>query len=332
MGISDIGKQVSTHYMLRALRGDLNDTQRQISSGKKSADLGGLGALGASHAISFRNKTGTLDAYTENLKQAKVKFDVMDKAMLAVTDAARDTLATLRKQLQDTVPKAAILSGEARVQLTSVTDKLNAQIEGKYLFSGDAVYDKPFANPAALDSGMSALIAGWLAGAPTSASVAANARGVTGTGLGISASTIASGEASFRADDETDIVYSVKPDLAGFADVLRGLSIVANLPQPTNAVEQENYWTVVNGVIALLDAGTKTIDEYQGLLGNKATQVDRLLSQHEDTKVTYETYLGEVEDADIAAATTRFQGLQSQMEMSYNLIAQLKNLSLINYL
>lgn len=329
--ISNLGTILSQRFFLSALREQVNDTQRELSTGKISSTLDGLGAQGASNAIAFRNKNTLLDRYTDNINNAKTKMGVQDAALDSVAASARDVLATLRSQLQGTVPKAAIIADAARSALASVTAKLNENVNGQHIFAGDDLYNPPFNNQAALNTTFSTLVTGWLTGT-TATAVTSGARLQTGTNLGLSSSLLTSGNVSFLADDNTTIDYTTKADSAGMSDILRGLAIISNLPQPTTALEQTNYWNIVNGVISLLDQGATNVDTAQGLLGNKVKLAGELLTQHSATKATFEEFIGKVEDADMADATTRFQTLQTQMQMSYSVIAQLKDLSLVNYL
>ncbi len=330
--ISDLGTQLSRQFLLKLLRTDLSTVERRIATGKVSSNMAGMGTQGASNAISYRNKIALNAAYTENLQAARIQFEVMDRAMLSINDLARDTLTSLRKQLQDTDPQAAILSNEAQSKLNSILSNMNTQVNGRYVFAGDNIYTPPHQDVAALNTSFAALTAGWLAGAPTAASVVTDAQGIAGVGLGYDADLLTAGSVSFRGDTNMDIDYTTFANQPGFSDILRGLGIIANLPAPTTPAEQDNYWAVVNGAIALLDQGTKEVDEYQGMLGVQAKVVDDLITTHRENTSIYEEFVGSVEDADLADASIRLQALQSQLEASYNVVAQLKSLSLVNYL
>lgn len=331
MSVSDIGTSISQRAILAFLRQQVNETQRMANTGKKSTTIAGLGPSGASDAILYRNKSKVLDAYTDNLNRAKTQFKVMDQSISSITNAARETLQYLRTQMQDTSPEAAIISDKAQGNLNVILQKLNTETGGRYVFAGDDLYNPPFADPAALDASISAEIPGWLAGTTPNA-VVTDARGIAGGALGYSATVLTSGNTSVRTGDSLDIDSTLRASEDGFSDVLRGMSIIANLPQPTTPAEQENYWNVVNGVIQLLDQGTKKIDEYQGALGNKAKMVDDLIMEHSETQATFEIFLGSVEDVDMAESSTLFQSLQLQLEASYNMISMTRDLSLINFL
>jgi flagellar hook-associated protein 3 FlgL len=330
--VSNLGSQINNEFLLQVLRTRLNDTQRIISTGKKSDTLAGMGSRGASNSIAFRSKVSTLEGYTSNLNTAKPKLTIMDKAMQYIADDARATLNLLRSQLQGSTPQGTILSGDATSKLQQVISQLSVEVNGQYQFAGDDLYNAPISATTALDTNVGGLVAGFLAGSPTTSSVVTAARAVSGTNLGYSSTLLASGNVSFRADDNLDVDYTVKASQQGFSDVLRGLALIKNLPQPTTPTEQTNYWTVVNGAMQLLDEGSRAIDLYQGNLGTKAKLVDELVSQHSAATADYEIFIGEVEDADVAEAATRLQAIQSQLQASYSIIAQLKDLSLVNYI
>ena len=155
---------------------------------------------------------------------------------------------------------------------------------------------------------------------------------ITGTNLGFSNSSLAADPLTVRADDGREIDYTVSAHDSGFRDVIRGLSLISNLPTPTNDAETSKYWTLVNGAIDLLDRGSRAVDTQQAILGGTSKQITNLLADHQDMSLTMENYIGSVEDVDIADASTRLQQLQAQLQISYQVTASLKDLSLVNFL
>lgn len=331
-GITDIGATLSQQYTLKILRQQLTEAQQQTSTGKKSQTLAGLGPAGASTSISLRGKFNAIDVYKQNLYAAKTQFQIMDASINVVNENARELLSTLREQVQSGAPKGTILNETAKSHLQTIADKLNTQFNGRYLFAGDDTSNAPINNMAALNASMSGLVTGWLAGTPTAGSVVSDAQAVAGTALGYRTSALISGDATMRVDESTDISMTLRAHESGFSDIMRGVAIISNLPQPTTQAETDNYWTVVNGVIDLLERATNTVDQTQGAIGARARIVDDLISQHGETQSTYELFIGDVEDVDAAEAAIKFQALQSQLEMSYSITANLRNLSLVNYI
>lgn len=332
MTISDIGTQISQKAILSFLRTQVNDVQRQVNTGKKSTTIAEMGPSGASNAILYRSKSRLLDVYTENLNKSKTQLKVMDQSLTSIADAGRNTLQFLRAQLQGTPPQGTIVSDRARNDLNEVIQKLNTEIGGRYVFAGDDLYNRPYQDVAALDGEFSTLTAGWLATPTTPADIITYAQGVTNTDLGYGTGVLTSSMTTIRIGDDLSIDSSIRAYEGGFADVVRGLAMISNLPQPTTPAEQENYWSVVNAAIETLDSGTKQIDIYQGTLGNSAKLVDDMIVEHRETQSVFETFIGEVEDVDMAEASVLFQSLQFQLEASYNMISATRNLSLVNFL
>jgi flagellar hook-associated protein 3 FlgL len=333
MGVSTIGSQLNNLFLLQSLRQQLNNTQMQISTGKKGNMLSDLGGAGASSALSYRNSQSMLDGYMANLNVVKGRVSVMDKALANVADTARDTLTTLRTQLQSGQPFDAIMRDDANNALQNVMNKMNIKLDGRYLFSGSDVENPPHNNATALTSSVAGTITTLMGGGSFDKNdVLGDMRGITGNALGFSTSSLVSESISFRADDGRDIDYTVHAHQEGFNDILRGLATVANLPTPTNDLEKEQYWTLVNSAIDLLDQGAKAVDTYQGNLGSRSRIITDLLADHEDNSLTLKNFIGSIEDIDMADAATRLQQLQAQLQISYNVTASLKDLSLVNFL
>jgi flagellar hook-associated protein 3 FlgL len=332
MSVSTIGSSQNNLFILQMLRQEMNLTQERISTGKKGSMLSDLGGTGAKHALSYRNTQAMVNGYITNLNTVKSRLTVMDNAMNNVADSARDVLTTLRKQIQTADTHEGLLRADAQTALENVLTKLNVRLGDRYLFSGSDINNSPFASASDLSGNVSAEIANLMSGSFDKDDVVNALRGLNGTDLGFSASSLAADKVTFRADDGRDLDYTVMAHRAGFSDVLRGLSVIANLPTPTNAAEAEQYWTLVNGAMDLLDQGARQIDNYQGTLGSTTRTVSDLLTAHEDNRLTMENLIGNVEDIDTAEAATKLELLKAQLQISYSITASLNQLSLANYI
>ena len=332
MSVSTVGSQLSNLYLLGTLRQQLNNVQAQISTGKKGTMLSDLGGASTSSALSLRNSQNLMKGYISNLNTVKTRISVMNQAMGNITETARDTLSMLRSQLQNFEPLDGIMRDNAQTNLQNVIAKLNTKLGDRYLFSGSDVNNAPLADPNALKNSTVGAINTLMLTPFDKDDVLGGMGAINGTALGYDNGTLNSDNLTFRADDGRDIDYTVKASEGGFADILRGLSVVANLPTPTTDAEKEQYWTLVNGAIDMLDRGTRHVDSEQAILGSRTKSITTLLSDHEDNSLTLENFIGGVEDVDMADATMRLQQLQAQLQISYNITASLRNLSLVNYL
>jgi flagellar hook-associated protein 3 FlgL len=333
MSVSSIGSHQSNLFILQMLRQEMNLTQERISTGKKGSMLSDLGGANATHVMSYRNTQTLMNGYISNLNTVKSRVSVMDKAMGNMAESARDVLSTLRKQVQTNDTNIELLRADAQSALDSVLNKLNVRLGDRYLFAGSDITNAPFGSTSDLAGNISAEIAALMGGGSFDKDDVVNAmRGVNGTALGFSNTSLAADKVTFRADDGRDLDYTVMAHRAGFSDVLRGLSIIANLPTPTNDAETQQYWTLVNGAMDLLDQGSRQVDHYQGTLGSTARSVTELLSAHEDNRLTMENFIGSVEDIDTAEAATKLELLKAQLQISYSVTASLNQLSLANYI
>jgi flagellar hook-associated protein 3 FlgL len=333
MSVSNIGQSLNEQFLLQRLRNELNGVQTQINTGKKGNTFSALDTAGASNSMSFRNSRNLLQSYIDSINIVRSRTDVMDAALISVTDSSRDVMTRLQSQLQDTVPQTAIIRDEAQAQLEVVLQKLNTRFGDRYLFSGTDINNPPHDNAAGLNANFAAQVNTWITGAPpTIASVVADASGFNDAALGYSGTLSAAGAVTVRADEGTDINYTVLANEEGLRDVVRGLAIVANLQDPTTPAEQDNFWTVVNGAIQLIDEGSRAIDDEIGILGNKSRQMEDLLIQHDESQGALEIFIGQVEDVDLADAVTRFNSLELQLQASYQVTSTVRQLSLVNFI
>lgn len=332
MAISTIGKSLNEQFLLQRLRTELTNVQTQINTGKKGNTFSALDTAGASNSMAFRNSRNLLQSYVDSINIVRSRTEVMDSALLSVTESSRDVLTRLQSQLQDTDPETAIIRDEAQNQLEVVLQKLNTRFGDRYLFAGTDITNPPHDNAALLNTNFAAQVATWMGGAPTVASVVADANTFNDNALGYSGTLSAAGDVTVRADEGTDINYTVMANEEGLRDVVRGLAIVANLQNPTTPAEQDNFWTIVNGAMQLIDEGSRAIDVEIGILGNKSRQMDNLLIQHDESQGALEIFIGQVEDVDLADAVTRFNSLELQLQASYQVSSTVSQLSLVNFL
>lgn len=333
MALSTIGSLISQQYLLRTLRTDMSKYQEQIATGKKASTFSGLTATESVNSMTFRQNLNEVDKYIQNINIALTRTSVMNEAMVDITDYARDVTTQLRAQMQDTEPNAQILIDSALTALDQVKQRMNAKLGDRYLFAGTDIANAPLvAGGTNLDTNFSTLVSGWLAGTVTAAQVVTDSRAITNDQLDISAGTLAAGAVTVRTDEEVNIDYSVYAYDAGFQDVLRGLAIISNLQQPTTDAEQDNFWNIVNGAIELIDSGTESIDQQIAVLGNKSSIMSNTKAEHTDFQGTLETFIGEEEDVDMAEATMYFQQIQTQLQASYTVTAEIRQLSLVFYL
>lgn len=325
--ISDLGQRQMNLNTLSLLRERVNTTQQQISTGKKSDLYSGLNNQ-AGNAISLRNSVVRLETYRQNIAEVRVRTKAMDEGLSNVAKLAREVSNNLIEQIPNANMPIHILREEARLKLQAIQQTLNESIDGRRLFSGDAITTDPYANAATLATNVNAEISS----ANPANTVLTNISGFTPAQLGYAGALATAGAVTVRVDDNRDIDYTVRADDPALRDIMRGLAIIASPNLDPAAMSEQRFIDIFNGARALIDNGTRGVDRLQGALGNVSNLMESASKNHGETEVNLEKFLSDIEDVDVAEAITKMQMLQTQMQASYQTIANLRQLSLLNFL
>jgi flagellar hook-associated protein 3 FlgL len=327
--ISNTGQALHMRSLLASLRGKISTTQEQTVTGLKAGDFGGLGSA-AMGSLSLRAQLSRIDAYQTSIDHVVPRTEIMSQSMEKIAQVAREIIAETNKYGRNEAAPVALVNDAAGNALSIVQQQLNSQIGGRYLFAGTDVDTAPVADPTAIATSLATVMTDFAAGTATADDVITAAAAVTGAGLGYSAALATTGNVIIRADDDYDLDYTVLADTPGFQDIVRGLSILQNA-QSTPANSDE-FWNLVDRATALLDQGSRRVDQDNAKLGAKMRILEDVAIRHEQSMGLAEKFLGDVEEVDVAEAITRLQTLQTQLQAAYESMSMLRELSLVNYL
>jgi len=153
------------------------------------------------------------------------------------------------------------------------------------------------------------------------------------------------------ADDGQRVTYGLRANANGLAqsrtdppstgsfirDIMRGLAVLGSLDEGMAGIDDpqlagDGFEELLLGISRSLQSAVKTLEEERGALGVAEQRLEALKQRHLDMVVVLKAQVGKVEDVDLAEVSARLQLLQTQLEMSYRLIAGLRDLSLARYL
>lgn len=153
------------------------------------------------------------------------------------------------------------------------------------------------------------------------------------------------------ADDGQKITYGLRANENGSAtsrtdppstgsfirDIMRGLAMLGSLSETVRdrdqtAIAGDAFNELLTGIASSLQSAHKTLEEERGALGVSEQRLAALKERHADVTVVLKNQVSAVEDVDIAEVSARLQMLQTQLEMSYRLIANLRDMNLARYL
>jgi flagellin-like hook-associated protein FlgL len=142
-----------------------------------------------------------------------------------------------------------------------------------------------------------------------------------------------------RANENGATVSRTEPPSTGsfIRDIMRGLSMLGSLSEGIRDRDQTDiqgdaFNELLTGIAATLQSAHKTLEEERGALGVSEQRLAALKERHADVTVVLRTQISAVEDVDMAEVASRLQLLQTQLEMSYQLIGNLRDMNLARYL
>jgi flagellin-like hook-associated protein FlgL len=154
--------------------------------------------------------------------------------------------------------------------------------------------------------------------------------GMTESDLGYSSALAPAGNVSVRSDTNVDTDYTVKADNQAFQNVQKGLAIIANLKY--NSSDSTGFYQIYNAAINLIQSGSSAVTQLQGQLGVASKSLTNTQTSLAASQTTLTSMISNVDDANVAQATTSLQNLDTQLQASYSIIAEVSQLSLVNYL
>jgi flagellar hook-associated protein 3 FlgL len=325
----------------------LDQLTQQSASGQVAETYGGLGDV-AHVSIDLRPQMAEIGAWQQNIATANTQLSTTQSVLNQLSSIAstfdNDALGTA----MDSASGAATVATQAQSALQQVVSLLNQQSDGQYPFGGAASQTPPIdtnalstfsaavsAEVGGLDSAtdISTLVGNIVTDAAASSFACQNTpltrpgsaaiEAQVGAGLSVPVAFVA-GVNSYAQQNGTGTTGSCIRDLvAGLA----GLAGLANTQatQPT----LQSYGTAIAQL--LQGAGNALATEEAGfgqVQQNLTTQGTNL----SDTLNTLTTQVSGVEDVNMTATATALSQVQTQLQASYKLIAELPDLSLVNFM
>jgi flagellar hook-associated protein 3 FlgL len=289
---------------LARINQSLYDLQRQTASGNVAADLKGYGAE-SGRIVSARAAIAQAEARVAAANRLSARLDIQDAALGRVAQSA----ATLKQGLMDALASdnGTYLAEQVNLAFRTATDALNTTYEGVPLFTGDR------RGAAAVQ--ISAI--GDLAGALTQSTLFAESDRVSSADFGLGQDILIADKASTIARP----LYGVLRDLHAFATA-------SGVGAPMTADQRA---TLV-GLVANLDGAHQTVLNAQGRNGERQAQLERVVTRLTNHADLLTKHLGQVAEADLAEVAMRLSAAQTQYQAAASVFAQIRDLSLVNFL
>ncbi len=340
--------QQTTQYLQNQL-GTLTD---EVSSGTLASPARALGS-GAALIYQLQYQSDEQTGLQTSMTTAGNTLDTVQTALSGIASVASSVETSSLSANVQTDTGYAALASEAQGATQQVLGLLNTQANGQSVFGGDnssgpamSTADAAGGPTATIASVVSAAVAAN--GGPLTADTVAGL--LTGTN-GISSvfddsnsdpSARYSGAFFLPSDDgkptqvltgqSQSISYSTKGNQQAFRDLLHGLSLLGTLDAPSSTMDDTAKAQIVTAATGLLQKGQSELTAEQGVLGAKQSELQTAVSVQKSTATATLAKITSLEQADTYADATKITALQTQLQASYEITAQLSKLSFVNYM
>ena len=286
---------------MKQAQANLAATQLKLASGKNGMTYSDLGSA-ALPSLSARSMMAREQAYGTTSTQVKQQISFYDTSLTQLSGAASDLYKAVG---------GIIANGEATGFATSLStafsalkETLNTNEGGTYIFGGGQSNSPPFTASAVSD----------LSTLPSVSSAFQDG----------------SLKAQARVADGTDMVYGITAKDAGLnvATVLKQLNDMG----PINGQLTSAQMATISGIYANLKTAMNGVTDVQAANGTQAQQIDTYITQSTNRSDQLQSYVGNLEDADMTSVATELSNDQLALQASYQAFSKIQGMSLVNYL
>lgn len=325
--ITSLLQNTQNRQNLQSVQQQMANLQRQISSGKESQNMSGLGSNVRS-SIDLRADLSRIETYRNNISTTNRRIDTQSKVMIRMGDIANEIRDEILKAKDGQAPNMGLINDLAKSAIDEFDSLMDTEHEGRYLFSGTEISTKPSLDPTANLAFVDTELTGYNSG--NIASKIANIRARFATPSNYYQGDTSTAEITSRIDDNLDVSYGFRGDNKAIQEIMSGLHIMAELDY--DPAEHDTFTTAMDEAATDLKSGFNNINREVAKLGNISKTLEQTLSRHSDNELLLETQISNIEDVDVAEKITELLALQTQLQSSYNVISTVKNLNLANFI
>lgn len=346
----------------------LDTLTNQASTGLIGTTYAGLGS-GAPVSLSLRPEINNLQTWQNNVNAATGQMGVAQTALTQLQSIASSFYAQLNNLDGTDSSEVDTIAASARQALGQVSDLLDTQDGGIYVFAGQDAGNPPVPNPdGILTSGfytqINNVVSAFNGVVPNDAATVANTTFAVATSntagtspfstylsqpsamLQAALPTVQVGQNSSEPVGIPASANGLIPDSvsSGAAitggppsttgsytrDLLRALATIGSLN--SSQASDPGFQDLVQDTRVSLSGAVNAMAEDAGALGNVQSGLTSTQTQLSDTQTALTTQVSSSEDVDMASTLSQLSLVQTQMQASYQLIATMSSLSLAKFL
>ncbi len=327
--------------------------QAQASSGLLAPNVADLGAA-TEQVLDLQPQLAAVDAWNANVTVATNRLAVAQSAIGGIGDLASSIETTL-VGLSDAdgssrAAAVAAAASEATASLQQLGALLNTQDGDSFVFGGNDNTTAPVAAGASLASGaLNTAIAQAVAALPASgsgATIASILSAATGTAAGQPFSAAISGPSPGNGSVVVGVGESVDSSVAATTgtlaaptatstgspvrDLVAVLAAVASLS--SSSAGSADFESFISALQTTASGAVSGLSDLAGGMGATQDFLTNTANTYASVSDALTSRIGSLTSVDLAAVSTEASEASASLQASYELIADLKGLSLANYL
>ena len=329
----------------QAITARLDRLQQQASTGYIAPTLGGLGGTAARQVLDLRPQIARDAQYQSNINAVQGQLGTTQSALSSISTIASQFYADIPKLSDATPSEIDSIAQQARQALSQVANLIDTKDGNTYVLAGQTPDKAPIPNPDAIaSSSFATSIASRVAGLATNGGPATAAATLSDAvanspfdpALSSAVPTVQVGQSEFvqagvLANKNTLATSSGSSTTGSYmTDILRGLATLASLK--SSQVDLPGFSSLVQDTAQSLGGAISALNDEAGALGNIQNNLTARGTEFDDVQTALKSQLSSATEVDMAATATSLAQTQTQLQASYQVIASMKNLSLVNYL
>lgn len=299
--------RITNSTMVETFLNDLNTnlanmekTQNQLASGKnisKPSD----DPYGAVRQMQLSNEVDRNNQYLSNIQDSAEWIDTTDTALGQVSDALGRIRQLMISSANSAKTQSDIDANKAEIlqQIEQITQAGNTQFDGKYVFSGKDVTEKPFSSD--------------------------------GNG---NISLNVSGDGVINREISSGVVIGINVTAN---EILKGngtpgTDLASTLTKVVTALNNGDTDSLGGDLLGQISDNIDNVTRCRGEVGAKENRMDSAKSKNQDETLNLTTVLSGISDVDVSQKIMEFNEMQSAYDSSLMTGARILQKSLIDFL
>jgi flagellar hook-associated protein 3 FlgL len=333
----------------------LDTLTAQASSGMVSNTYAGLGD-GATVSLDLSPQIASLKSWQNNISAANTYMQVTQNAMGQIEQVASSFYGQMPNLNGLNASEVDSIASDAKQAMAQVTNLLNTQEDGVYVFGGQDTTNPPVPNPSQIaSSNFYSQIATAVAGLSANGAAATTASILqVGMANDPATSPFSAYMSQPAANLQAPVVQTgdgVMQPIGLYAsantwvastgtgttstgsymrDLLTSLATLGSLS--STQVNDPGFGDLVANTRTCLNGCVTAMNGDIGVYGDTQSSLTTTQTNLGDTATTLTTQLSNAQNADMAATLSNLSQVQTQLQASYQLIAGMSTLSLAKFL